>query len=266
MPASANTFRGRLIKRGERDAALVRRLQRALAARGYGPAGGSFTAGVFNAEMERTLKLFQAQNVDASGQPLKVDGQVGPFTWGALFPAAAPQAPTATGASALMLQSLATAVSQIGTLEEPLGSNRGPRVDQYLKSTGTPLGSAWCMAFVYWCFEHAAGNLAATNPLPRTAGCLDHWNKAARMPAATRHTRADVYANPALARPGQIFIMDFGGGTGHTGIVEALLPGGWLRTVEGNTNTGGSRQGLGVFRLERRKISDPMIVGVVEYA
>lgn len=252
-------FPGRLIKRGETDAALVGQIQRALKARGYGP----FARGTFDADMERSVKLFQAQNVDGSGEPLVVDGKVGSFSWGALFPDTL--VPQAEAASALMLQTLAVGISQIGQMEEPLGSNRGPMVDTYLRATGAPLGLAWCMAFVYWCGNTAAQQIGRDNPLPRTAGCLDHWNRARSSGAAQRIPRADAYANPALIKPGQIFIMDFGGGLGHTGIVEALLPGGRLRTIEGNTNTGGSRQGLGVFRLERRKLADLQLRGLIEY-
>jgi hypothetical protein len=42
-------------------------------------------------------------------------------------------------------------------------------------------------------------------------------------------------------------------GTGHTGLVERVL-GGRLVTIEGNTNGGGSREGIGVFRRNRRTV------------
>jgi len=49
--------------------------------------------------------------------------------------------------------------------------------------------------------------------------------------------------------------MAYGGGLGHTGIVEKVN-GGFLTTIEGNTNDGGSREGIGVFRRTGRKIKD----------
>lgn len=55
-------------------------------------------------------------------------------------------------------------------------------------------------------------------------------------------------------QPGFIFIMDFGGGVGHTGLVEKVLNG-HLVTIEGNTNDGGSREGIGVFRRTGRKLA-----------
>ena len=54
-------------------------------------------------------------------------------------------------------------------------------------------------------------------------------------------------------RPGQIFVMDFGGGAGHTGMVRGIRDG-KLVTIEGNTNDGGSREGIGVFERTGRTI------------
>ena len=61
----------------------------------------------------------------------------------------------------------------------------------------------------------------------------------------------DATANPALVKPGHIFIMSFGGGMGHTGLVESVN-GGFMNVIEGNTNDNGSREGIGVFRRVRK--------------
>jgi hypothetical protein len=44
--------------------------------------------------------------------------------------------------------------------------------------------------------------------------------------------------------------MDFGKGTGHTGIVERVV-GTKIHTIEGNTNDEGSREGYEVCRRKR---------------
>jgi hypothetical protein len=52
----------------------------------------------------------------------------------------------------------AIALSQVGTMEVPVGSNTGPMVKQYQAATdlgGT--GWPWCAAFVEWCWEKAGG-------------------------------------------------------------------------------------------------------------
>jgi hypothetical protein len=60
---------------------------------------------------------------------------VGPLTWGSLF--AVPAITTVTTASdPLLAETLKIAATQIGVIEQPLGSNRGTQVDQYLQSVG----------------------------------------------------------------------------------------------------------------------------------
>jgi len=259
-------YPNRLVMQGEQDGELVARIQQALAAIGYGP----FAPGVFDAAMASVVRLFQATHADLAGHPLSVDGKVGNLTWGAIFGAGPVAAPAAS--SALMMQALGFATTQVGVMEEPPGSNRGKSVDAYLRAVGIdPLnssadGRAWCMAFVYWVFQQAADSLGKANPLPRTAGCLDHWNTSAGVPGVQRITAADARANPALVKPGMVFILDFGGGHGHAGLVERLETGGVLSTVEGNSNASGSRDGVGVFRLERRTLSDDNLKGFVDYS
>jgi len=261
-----NQFVGKVIKVGETDSALVRQIQQALSERGYGP----FHAGVFDAEMASVVRLFQSQNVDAIDRPLTIDGEVGMYTWGNLFPSMMSQ--PSSEPSPLMLQALAMAITQGGQLESPLGSNRGPMVDQYLISVGIdptvgkPESRYWCMAFVFWCFEAAAKSIGTSNPLPRTAGCLHHWNLSKTIPKAVRITNKNAYEHPELIKPGLVFILDLGQGLGHTGIVEKLLPGGILATIEGNTNTAGNRNGIGVFQSIRRKLNDRTLKGFVDYA
>ena len=258
-------FPGRLIKLGETDAGLVTSIQKAMRLRGYGP----FNAGQFDAQMKSVVMTFQSQTFDVDGHSLVVDGEIGIYTWGVLFPS--PPVAPGTPPSSLMLQALAIATGQVGQMENPLGENRGPMVDQYLRSVGIDPTKgkadqrAWCMSFVYWCYQTAAANLGVGTPLPRTAGCLDHWNLARQVGGAARIPAKSAYEDPSLIKPGLVFILDFGGGLGHTGIVENLLPGGRMLTIEGNTNTDGSRTGVGVFRLERRKLSDAKLKGFVDY-
>ena len=258
-------FPGRIVKEGEADNALVGKIQGALKERGYGP----FRTPGFDAAMTSIVKLFQSQHVDADGHALIVDGEIGRLTWGALF--GLPPVVPASAPSVLMLQALGIAGSQVGQMEVPPGSNRGPMVDAYLRSAdidptrGSVDARAWCMAFVYLAFKTAADSLGVVNPLPRTAGCLDHWNLAAGRPGVKRIPAQAAAADPTLLRPGVIAILDFGSGHGHTGVVERVMPGGRLMTVEGNTNNSGSRSGVGVFRLDRRKLTDATLKGFVDY-
>jgi hypothetical protein len=239
----------RVIKIGEADRTIVTALQQQLLARGCGPVDD---AGTFGEQTEASVKLFQARNVDGEGRPLKQDGELGPLTWAALF-GDATLAERTTAASQLLKAVLVQAASQVGVLEQPKNSNSGPKVDEYLKRAGVPLNlpaekKPWCCAFVYWCFDEAAREEGRANPMVKTAGCLDHWNRAG---AARRIAAARAVDDPALVEPGMIFIMDHGGGRGHTGLVERVA-GGLLHTIEGNTDASRTREGGGVYRLTRK--------------
>jgi hypothetical protein len=57
--------------------------------------------------------------------------------------------------------------------------NRGDRIDEYQQSTSGRLGEAWCLKFVYWCFEQAARRLNTNNPMPAFFGApqFEGWAK-----------------------------------------------------------------------------------------
>jgi hypothetical protein len=248
-------YPGRIIEVGERDTVLVRTLKQRLN-EALGVTDGSAlrldpSNGSFGPKMKRAVLLFQARNVDSTGRPLKQDGEVGSLTWEALFgPDTVPTRTEAT--SPLLATALRVAAEQEArhVREIPRNSNRGPEVDRYLQCADCPSGNSWCCAFVYWCMNEAARELGRRNPMVKTAGCLDHWQRAAAKGAA-RFTTARALANHELIHPGLIFVMDHGGGFGHTGFVEKV-DGGILTTLEGNTDASRSREGGGVYRLSRR--------------
>jgi hypothetical protein len=262
-PVVAVPYPGRVVKVGDTDQSLVKKIEQRLNAVGCGPINED---GIFDKlETERAVKLFQTRFTDTDGNPLKSDGQIGPLTWGAMFGASfVPSTPHAS-ASPLAKEVIAFATTQIGVLEQPLGSNKGPEVNKYLASVGLSPGHFWCVAFTYFCHQQAASNLGIVNPHVKTAGVLDHWNRAKNQPGASRITTSAAVANPALVTPGSLFIIDHGGGLGHTGIVTNVVSG-LLETIEGNTNSGGSSNGIGVFRRNARKINATKgLKGFIEY-
>jgi hypothetical protein len=248
-------YPGRIIKVGERNAAIVRalkpRLNEALGAADDSVQHLDPSNATFGPKMKRAVLLFQTRNVDGTGASLEQDGEVGPLTWAALF--GAHTVPTRTeAASPLLTVALRIAAEQEAThvREIPRNSNRGPEVDRYLACADCPPGNSWCCAFVYWCMNEAAKELGRRNPMVKTAGCLDHWQRAASK-GATRFTTTRALANHDLVHPGLIFVMDHGAGFGHTGFVERI-DAGILTTLEGNTDASKSREGGGVYRLTRR--------------
>lgn len=120
------------------------------------------------------------------------------------------------------------------------GANCGPRVATYLAAVGLSPGHPWCAAFVSWCFLQAERDLDLLCPIRPSARALGLWEFA--HPDQRR-------SNPER---GAIFIIDHGGGLGHCGIVEEVALD-WLRTVEGNTNAAGGREGDGVYQKSRHR-------------
>ena len=146
----------------------------------------------------------------------------------------------------LQQQALDVAKTQLGKCENPLGSNWGHPVQDYLASVGIHFQASWCMAFVYWCFEQTG----QPNPLVKSGGVLNCWN--------TADKKYRVVGDP---QPGDIFIMNFGKGLGHTGIVEKV-DANFIYTIDGNTNDSGSREGIEVCRKQRPRNK---IVGYLRY-
>jgi hypothetical protein len=254
-------FAGRVVKVGHKHKEPVFAIQRRLNEMGCGPINES---GEFGQQTLTATMLFQARFADVDGLPLRIDGEVGPLTWAALF--GAPSVPTEDrAASPLLTAVIEVAASQIGTMEDPRGTNRGPEVDTYVRAVGLdPAGRfPWCAAFVYFCFEQAASTLARQNPVIKTAGVIDHWNRAGIKPVP-RISASKAYQHPALVKPGHIFVISTGQGLGHTGIVERV-GGGKLVTIEGNTSAGGSRDGIGIFRRSKRTIAD-ISKGFIDYS
>lgn len=124
---------------------------------------------------------------------------------------------------------------------ERANDNRGDRVDVYQQSTSGVLGEAWCLKFVYWCFEQAARRLNAKNPMPAIFGAaqFEAWAKSANKLVAT----------PAL---GDVFVKE----SRHGGLVTGpTIAGGTFPSVEGNTwaKSDFAHRREGVYALQNEK-------------
>lgn len=149
--------------------------------------------------------------------------------------------------SDLSIKALEIAKTQLGQHEDPLGSNWGHPVRDYLASVGITFPAAWCMSFVYWCFKQAQ----PVNELVKSGGVLYVWN------------HADKKYRVTDPQPGDVFIMDYGKGLGHTGFVERVDDT-FIYTVEGNSNDSGSREGIEVTRKQRPR-NNKKLKGYLRY-
>ena len=143
---------------------------------------------------------------------------------------------------------LAAAAKEVGTREgRDKNGNWNNRVkynDWYanhprIKNSGF-LTTAWCAVFVSW-VANQVGVLGSLIPMHAwTPSGLSWFQKRGLV---TRGKGAKV---------GDVFYVYYPsqGRVAHVGFVERVA-GNYIYTIEGNTNTTGSRQGNGVYRLKR---------------
>jgi hypothetical protein len=267
VPASSEfpgtvAFRGTPLHRGEFGSEDVKALQSRLNDLRFGPlvVDGDFGEGTENAVLH-----FQARNSAVDGRPLAIDGEVGATTWAALFGPGAVFSTQAFDPNAPMRQLVIdVAASQIGVVEQPHGSNRGPEVDVFIRTTGLDPAAGhfpWCVCFLYWVFDQAAKIKGKENPLPKTAGVISLWNLGRRTEAqVVRKSEASMQT----VTPGMIFHLNLGNGHGHAGLVIEVR-GDHIVTIEGNTNPGGSPDGFGVFRRDARAITSSVLLGYLDF-
>lgn len=114
--------------------------------------------------------------------------------------------------------------------------------------------AAWCAIFVSWCASVAG----FSKIIPKHAYTPDGHSWFAsrgladgRKPPNRKGVAATGRGKP---RAGDIMYVysASNGRISHVGIVEEVLAGGYVRSIEGNTNTTGSASGDGVYRLKRR--------------
>ena len=234
-----------VLKKGIDKPDLVKALKVQLNALGFGPLDSDNPT--FGDTTELVVKAFQKSRL------LNQDGEVGPLTWHRLFTERKPIIEVATDISGVAVE---IALSQL-YVREKTGKNDGEEVEKYLKSVGLGKGYAWCVAFLYWCFEQAATKLKVGNPMILTAGVLDLWN---RTPKGHRHKEP---------KKGAIGVLDFGGGKGHVYLVKSLAGDNKIPTIEGNTSADPTtaaedREGQGVYE-RLRSLQMPSLKGFIWY-
>lgn len=141
---------------------------------------------------------------------------------------------------------LGIAATQIGTHEDPAGSNRTPYGRWYGLN-----GVSWCSIFVAWCLDQV-GIDARRLVSPDFAGCT---------PALAGWRRIGRDVPVSQLQPGDVVYYHFAGehaGANHTGIVESVGPRSII-AIEGNTSGGGSQAHGGI--VMRRERAKSLIVG-----
>ena len=145
---------------------------------------------------------------------------------------------------------MATADDVLNQARSHIGYTEGPNnATVFGDRTGYP-NQAWCGSFVNVCMIDG-GQHGEPSVIYTPSGA-----------AAYRRLGGNRWVERnAPVQPGDIVFYDWGGSTNvgatdHVGLVEAVLPGGQLQTIEGNTSpgAGGSQSnGDGVYRRVRNR-------------
>lgn len=135
------------------------------------------------------------------------------------------------------------AQAQVGTVEQPPGSNRGPKITAWQQSFGSWLvGQAWCGVFAGVCLRQAGVPVNS-----RIAGVALIEDDARSGANGFKAWTTD----PKRVRPADLVVL-FGRGI-HVEVV-VKVEGGFVHTVGGNTssgNVGSQNNGGGVFARVR---------------
>lgn len=143
-----------------------------------------------------------------------------------------------------ILRIIACAKKEVGTRENIVnghGNNRGRQVDEYQRADTLPgLGYAWCASFVAWVILTALGRDLCDLIWLRSASCdsILTWGRRVGI----------VSTQPTPGCAGLVMASEWD--ATHIFLVEDVLRRG-VETIEGNTNTGGSREGIGVYERFR---------------
>lgn len=154
---------------------------------------------------------------------------------------------------ALAIRCVLAAAGLTEGVREATGNNDGAAVELYQAATGNARGASWCHSWAMDVGQTIAAALWPLRgkkawPLPMSGACDDGLAAARRL--------GIVHAAP---QPGDLFyVLRTDTDATHVGYVAALLKGtpAW-RSIEGNTNGGGSRDGDGVYRRQRGGVPDP---------
>jgi CHAP domain len=155
---------------------------------------------------------------------------------------ASPTAPIA-GASGSGARIVAAAAGEVGQAEQPPGSNDSPRIAMYRSATaGAPGPGPWCAYFVSWACKQAGVPLMDHGQGSGSVDAIYAW--------AQQSGRGHAVSSGYVPKPGDLIVFNQ-----HIGIVENVLPGGRIQTIEGNysdkvsRNTRSRSEAVGFVRM-----------------
>ena len=135
--------------------------------------------------------------------------------------------------------------------------NSGPRVAEMLATVGLQPPQPWCAAAVTTWLRSAAKGLGVEPPVKGSALAQEIGRQLQR--AGRWIDVAQIGDARRTLRPGMLLVWYRGpreSGLGHVGVIEEVVDGQHLKTIEGNSGALGD----GVWRMSRSS-SDPLLLG-----
>lgn len=130
-------------------------------------------------------------------------------------------------------------------IREVGGNNMGPMVELIQSTVGRAEGEPWCLAFVQTCIAYAELKTGIKSPVIPSEHCRTTWE----------HTPKSARVQYRPNRYALVFWGYDGSSSGHVGIyLEGSFKhnkGVSFRSIEGNTNSDGAREGDGVYYKNR---------------
>lgn len=138
--------------------------------------------------------------------------------------------------------------------EKEIGNNSGfenKKLESLMKKTGWKSGEPWCMAFVKSVVWKSVKNPTKRKVIDKTLNSGTQSSFANMLNDTT-----GTFKQITKPKRGDIVIWErmtgcAGTGKGHAGIVLSATKTG-IKTIEGNTNEAGSREGTAVLKKERK--------------
>lgn len=146
---------------------------------------------------------------------------------------------------------LLQATSYLGTMEKGKNTDNGGPIDTFLEHAGRSPGDPWCAAFISY--------LGRDMGFPKSA-YVPHFIDTAKWDTLyllkIKNIRRELGVRLVLQLPivaGTLFTLYYPslGRDGHIGIIVGMEDG-YLKTLEGNTNAAGGREGVTVAYKKRR--------------
>jgi|ERR1019366_202397 hypothetical protein len=148
-------------------------------------------------------------------------------------------------------------------IREKTGNNDHPMIDKMLDYLGLPHHLSWCLAFCLWCFHSAFNPM----PYPKIARCSTFLERVESQPWKYEvFSSEDVAWGIKKVTPGTIMIFSHSkvngknNWNGHAALVMEQVNPRLFKTIEGNTNAAGSREGDGVYKKTRTPKQGTMLL------